>query len=350
MPSWPGARSAWATARGERTRNVGPAAVGSRRLPSQNSTANGRSGKAAPSSRRSGAVAASGMGRSYGPVRSRAVPVVANIFQPLNDVEEWVLESLHHIGLTWGLAIVGLTLLTRMLTLPLVVRQFRSQREMKLHMPELKRMQKQYKGDKQKLQQEMTAYYREHGINPLASVGPLLLQIPIFISLYMLLRQDATNGMFGDSGFLFIPDLTAKPEGAVLVAMLLIYVCSQLASSAIATRTMQSSHRGIAMGLPLLFATVIMRFPAGLAIYSITTSLWSLGQQVTFWRLSPAVPSGTAALAAEAEDVIDAGEDSKFEAAIDAEVAEEERTPARPVHSRSKKKKRSRGRRRVPSG
>jgi len=47
-------------------------------------------------------VAASGMGRSYGPVRSRAVPVVANIFQPLNDVEEWVLESLHHIGLTWG--------------------------------------------------------------------------------------------------------------------------------------------------------------------------------------------------------------------------------------------------------
>ncbi len=218
------------------------------------------------------------------------MPVVANIFQPLNDVEEWVLESLHHIGLTWGLAIVGLTLLTRMLTLPLVVRQFRSQREMKLHMPELKRMQKQYKGDKQKLQQEMTAYYREHGINPLASVGPLLLQIPIFISLYMLLRQDATNGMFGDSGFLFIPDLTAKPEGAVLVAMLLIYVCSQLASSAIATRTMQSSHRGIAMGLPLLFATVIMRFPAGLAIYSITTSLWSLGQQVTFWRLSAGGP------------------------------------------------------------
>ena len=83
------------------------------------------------------------------------MPVVANIFQPLNDVEEWVLESLHHIGLTWGLAIVGLTLLTRMLTLPLVVRQFRSQREMKLHMPELKRMQKEHKGDKQRLQQEM---------------------------------------------------------------------------------------------------------------------------------------------------------------------------------------------------
>ena len=278
------------------------------------------------------------------------MPVVANILQPLNDVEEWVLESLHGIGLTWGLAIVGLTLMTRMLTLPLVVRQFRSQREMKLHMPELKRMKDRHKGDKQKLQQEMSAYYREHGINPLASVGPLLLQVPIFISLYMLLRQDATNGLFGDTGFLFIPDLTAKPEGAVLIAMLLVYVCSQLASSAIATRTMQSSHRGLAMGLPILFATVIVRFPAGLAIYSITTSFWSLGQQITFWRLSPAVPSGTAALAAEAEDVIDAGEDSKLEEALEAEVEAEREAPARPLHSRSKKKKRSRSRRRTPTG
>lgn len=278
------------------------------------------------------------------------MPVLANILQPLNDVEEWVLEGLHGAGLTWGLAIVGLTLLTRMLTLPLVVRQFRSQREMKLHMPELKRIRKQHRDDKQKLQLEMTAYYREHGINPLASVGPLLLQVPIFISLYMLLRQDATDGMFGDSGFLFVPDLTAKPEGAVLVAMLLIYVCSQLASSAIATRTLQSTHRGIAMGLPLLFATVIMRFPAGLAIYSITTSLWSLGQQITFWRLSPATPAGTPALLSEAEDVVGAGADSKLEAALEAEIAEEGRAPAKPAHSRSKKKKRSRSRRRAGTG
>ena len=179
------------------------------------------------------------------------MPVLANILQPLNDVEEWVLEGLHAAGLTWGLAIVGLTLLTRMLTVPLVVRQFRSQRELKLHMPELRRLQEKHKGDRQKLQREMAAYHREHGINPLASLGPLLLQIPIFISLYMLLRQDATSGLFGDGGFLFVPDLTAKPTGPVLVAMLVIYLCSQLASTAISTRTMQSSHRKLAMGLPL---------------------------------------------------------------------------------------------------
>jgi YidC/Oxa1 family membrane protein insertase len=281
---------------------------------------------------------------------------LANILQPLNDVEEWVLEHLHSAGFSWGLAIVGLTLLTRFLMLPLIVRQFRSQREMKLHMPELKKLQEKYKGgDKQKLQQEMAAYYKAHGINPLSSVAPMILQIPIFISLYMLLRTDATNGLFGDGGFLFIPDLTQKPTGAVLVAMILIYLSSQIASSAIATRTLQSSHRGIAMALPVLFVTVIARFPAGLAIYSITTSLWSLGQQITFWRLSPAVPAGTAAIAAEVEDVLEAGEDSKFERALEAEIEAEAvsangngagpKAKHNPTHSRSKKKKRSRSRR-----
>ncbi len=251
----------------------------------------------------------------------------ANILSPLTGVEEWVLETLHTIGLTWGLAIVGLTLLTRFLMLPLIVKQFRSQREMKLHMPELKKLQEKHKGgDKQALQQEMAAYYKTHGINPLASVGPLLLQIPIFISLYTLLRHDATNGLFGDGGFLFIPDLTERPTGGVLIAMLTIYVCSQLASSAISTRTLQPSHRRIAMALPLLFAWVIARFPAGLAIYSITTSFWSLGQQITFWRLS-AAPAGTAALAAEIEDVVEADEDSKFERELERQAPE----PARPA-------------------
>ena len=105
------------------------------------------------------------------------------------------------------------------------------------------------------------------------------------------------------------------------------------------------------MGVPLLFAGVIIRFPAGLAIYSITTSLWSLGQQIVFWRLSPAIPSGSAAVLAEAEDVLDAGENSKLEAAIDDEIAADAKAAdRRPAHSRSKKKKRSRSRRRSPTG
>jgi YidC/Oxa1 family membrane protein insertase len=214
--------------------------------------------------------------------------IVANVLAPLVNVEEWILEHLHDVGLGWGLAIVGLTVLVRLCTVPLTMRQFRSQRELRRHMPELRRIQQRHKDDRRKLQERTQAYYREHGINPLAAFAPLLVQIPIFISLYYLMRHDVKNGLFGDAGFLFIPHLTQRPHGAVLAALLLTYLISQVASSAIATRALQGGQRGLALALPLLFVGVVPRFPAGLAVYWVTTSLWSLGQQLVFWRKAPA--------------------------------------------------------------
>src|SRR3954468_15200298 len=210
---------------------------------------------------------------------------LANVLMPLISVEQWTLKALHSIGLGWGLAIVGLTIMVRVCTLPLVVRQFRAQRELRTHMPQMRELQKRHKDDKQRLQQEMQAYYREHGINPLAAFAPLLIQIPVFISLYYLMRHDVKNGLFGDSGLLFIPHLTQKPHGAVLVALVGAYLVSQISGSLIATRTMQGGQRGLMRALPLLFVGIVARFPAGLAVYWITTSLWTLGQQFAFWRL-----------------------------------------------------------------
>jgi YidC/Oxa1 family membrane protein insertase len=225
--------------------------------------------------------------------------VLANVLQPLISGEEWVLELLHGIGLGWGLAIVGLTVLVRLCTLPLVVRQFRSQRELRQHMPHLSELRQRHKDDPQRMQNELRAYYREHGINPLAAFAPLLVQIPVFISLYYLMRSDVSNGLFGDAGLLFIPDLTEKPHGAVLVALICTYLASQIAGSLIATRAMQGGQRGLMLALPLLFVGVVARFPAGLAVYWITTSLWTLGQQLCFWRLAPA-PVPAVAVAAPA--------------------------------------------------
>jgi YidC/Oxa1 family membrane protein insertase len=99
------------------------------------------------------------------------------------------------------------------------------------------------------------------------------------------MRHDVKNGLFGDSGFFFIPHLTQKPHGAVLAALVLTYLISQITGSLIATRTMQGGQRGLMLALPLLFVGIVARFPAGLAVYWITTSLWTLGQQVAFWRL-----------------------------------------------------------------
>jgi YidC/Oxa1 family membrane protein insertase len=213
---------------------------------------------------------------------------MAQVLQPLISVEEWVLEALHAIGLGWGLAIVGLTVVVRLCTLPLVVRQFRSQRELRRHMPQMQELRKRHKDEPERLQRELRAYYEEHGINPLAAFLPLLVQIPVFISLYYLMRSDASSGLFGDSGLLFIPSLTDRPHGAVLVALIVTYLASQIAGSLIATRSMQGGQRGLMLVLPLLFVGVVARFPAGLAVYWITTSLWTLGQQVCFWRLATA--------------------------------------------------------------
>ena len=214
--------------------------------------------------------------------------VLANLLSPLISIEEWTLETLHSIGLGWGLAIVGLTVLVRLSTVPLVVRQFRSQRELREHMPEMKRIQKRHKGDRERLQREMQSYYREHGINPLSAFTPMLIQIPVFISLYYLMRGDVKSGLFGDAGFLFVPSLTDKPHGAVLIALITAYLASQIGGSLIATRSMQGGQRGLMLALPLLFVGVVARFPAGLAVYWITTSLWTLGQQTVLWRLAPA--------------------------------------------------------------
>src|SRR3954470_1352078 len=145
------------------------------------------------------------------------VPFAANPLQPLIDLFEGVLKFFHDdIGLSWGLAIVFLTLIVRACLLPLAFRQFRSMQSLARHQPELKALQTKYKGDKDRLNQEMMKFYRENKINPLASCLPLAAQIPVFISLFYMLRHDLLFDICGvrppahcpdggDASFLFIP-------------------------------------------------------------------------------------------------------------------------------------------------
>lgn len=216
---------------------------------------------------------------------------LANVLQPLISVEEWLLESIHAIGLGWGLAIVGLTVAVRLSLVPLVVRQLRSQRELAAHMPELKRLRQRHGSDRERLQRELTAYYQEHGINPLAALVPVLVQIPVVISLYYVMRSDVRSGLFGDEGFLLIPRLAERPHGGVLIALVLAYLTSQTAGSLLATRAMSGGQRGLMLALPLFFVAVVPRVPAGLAVYWVTTSLWTLGQQVAIRRSAPLPPA-----------------------------------------------------------
>ena len=99
-----------------------------------------------------------------------------------------LLRAIHDFVGNWGLAIILLTIAVRVLLLPLSIKQTRSQREMQRIMPEIKAIQKKHKGDRQKINEATMALYKEHGVNPLGGCLPLLMQFPILIALYYVIR------------------------------------------------------------------------------------------------------------------------------------------------------------------
>ncbi len=231
---------------------------------------------------------------------------LANILQPLIDVAETVLKFFHDdAGVSWGLAIVGLTFVTRMVILPLSVKQIRSMRHLQQHAPELKALQARYKDDKERLQREMMSFYRENKINPLASCWPLLLQLPVFLALYQLLNSDTFKADIRAEppvDFFFINDLTEKATGGALIALIVLFIGTQLGASAVMAGRAEGIQRLIMFGLPFAFAPFVITFPAGLALYWISTNVWTLGQQFAVKRFIPppekATPEAVAAAVA----------------------------------------------------
>ncbi len=209
---------------------------------------------------------------------------VANILQPLIDAAESVILFLHdNVGLSWGFSIVGLTFLTRTLILPLSIKQISSMRHMQAHAPELKALQAKYKGDKERLQREMMAFYKANKINPLASCWPLVLQLPVFFSLYQLLRSTTfLDDMRAEPpvSFGFITNLTEKATGAELVILMALFIGTQLGAGLVMSSRVENRSQKILMfALPIVFAPFIASQPAALGVYWISTNLWTLGQQ-----------------------------------------------------------------------
>ena len=118
--------------------------------------------------------------------------VIEDAFSPLIKLFESIMVFIHAhlVGGSWGLAIVGLTVLIRAVLVPLTYRQLKSMQEMQRLAPQINAIKEKYKDDKQRQQQEIMKFYQENKINPLASCLPLLLQLPVFISLFYMLRTD----------------------------------------------------------------------------------------------------------------------------------------------------------------
>jgi YidC/Oxa1 family membrane protein insertase len=179
-----------------------------------------------------------------------------------------------------------------MILVPLTVKQIHSMQSLQRHAPQMKEIQKKYKNDKKKQNEELMKFYRENQINPAASCLPMLLQFPVFISLYYVLRNFSKNPPAGDLSWLhFIPDISAHTTsfwgGYVL---LVVYVASQMASTLYMSATADKTQRIIFMLMPLVFVFVIAHFPAGLVLYWVTTNLWTVGQGLITRRLVPKTP------------------------------------------------------------
>jgi YidC/Oxa1 family membrane protein insertase len=261
-----------------------------------------------------------------------------SILNPLFEAVAWVIMRIHaglavpfgaSSGWAWGLSIVILVMLMRLIMVPLFVKQVRSQRKMQAHMPQLQEIRKRYKSDKQRLNEETMKFYKENGINPLGGCLPLVAQLPVFWALFNVLRaiadwQPGTTPKYG----LTVPVVESAREahifGASLADKFLFPVAGEswssrivillfvLVSAGTTYMTMrQSQKRGMMQQGPVdpdnpaanmqkymmyiapFFALSGLYWQFGLVIYWVTTNVWTLGQQHFLFRNLPIVGSAT---------------------------------------------------------
>ena len=267
-----------------------------------------------------------------------------SILNPLFYAVAWVMMRIHAVlavpfgassGAAWGLSIVLLVVLMRLIMVPLFIKQRNSMWKMQSHMPQLQEIRKKYKSDKQRLNEETMKFYKENGINPLGGCLPLVAQLPVFWSLFNVLkaiadwkpgttpqygltvpvvssaRQAEIFGVHLYDKFLFVP--TGQVESWETKAIILLAVLISAATTFLTMR--QSQRRGMMnqtapdpdqpgaaaaaamsknmMYIAPFFALTGLYWQFGLVLYWVTTNLWTMGQQHFLFRNLPVVGSAT---------------------------------------------------------
>ena len=279
-----------------------------------------------------------------------------SILNPLFEAVAWVISRIHDAlavpfgagsGWAWGLSIVLLVMLMRLIMVPLFVKQVRSQRKMQAHMPALQEIRKKYKNDKTRLNEETMKFYKENGINPLGGCLPLVAQLPVFWSLFNVLKAIAdwtpvTNGHVNVPQYgLSVATVTSARHAHIFGVLLsdkflwattgeswtvrAVILLSVAVSATTTFLTMrQSAKRGMMnqqmpdpdqpgaamaqsmsknmMYIAPFFALTGLYWQYGLVIYWVTTNIWTLGQQHILFRNLPIVGSTGVPSAASASN------------------------------------------------
>jgi YidC/Oxa1 family membrane protein insertase len=267
-------------------------------------------------------------------------------FQALLDAIGWLLAWLYDLTGNFGFAIIILTIVFRVVLLPLGIKQIKSMQAMQALQPKIKEIQKKFKGNKQKVQEQTMKLYQEYGVNPLGGCLPLLLQFPILIAMYSVIRapvplpagpedprpveykdnhlpedsqlfKDITQHEGRGQHFLFmnlqcspqqagktvpVMDTTRKPTGATLncgestpdripyYLMLALMIATTFYSSRQTQKATPSAAQNqqaqiITKVMPVMFGIFGFGFPAGLILYWTVSNLFQIGQQAVMLRL-----------------------------------------------------------------
>jgi YidC/Oxa1 family membrane protein insertase len=254
--------------------------------------------------------------------------VFGTVLSPLYRVVAWTINTIHsglaHIttaGWTWGVSIILLTIVMRLLLFPLFVKQIKSQREMQLLQPKIAALKQDYPDDKAKQSEAQMALFKEHGVNPFAGCLPLVIQLPVFFALFGVLHKFSQNKAGGydahyglsahtveqvaTSKFLGVPMAAALTSSKAKLASLhasagtvksvtVIMIVLMIATTYLTSRQMIARSKASGLpsapgqdgtakvmlyGMPLIFGVLGVNFQMGVLLYWLTTNLWTFGQQ-----------------------------------------------------------------------
>jgi YidC/Oxa1 family membrane protein insertase len=213
------------------------------------------------------------------------VELLSKIFGPLTVLISDVLESFHSWGAPWWLSIVLLTILVRAVLFPLTIRQVKNMRAMQELKPDMESIRAKYKDDRQKQQEAIMKLYRERRVNPLAGLLPVLVQIPVFITMYHVIRNhEETFPSFASGGLLWFIDLT-KADPYFILPVLSASIL--FTAGGISSRNVEPGQRRMMQFMPIAFTAFIARFPAGLFVYWVTSNTVTLVQNYLIYHRSP---------------------------------------------------------------
>ena len=207
-----------------------------------------------------------------------------SVFSPITDLFTTILNALYAmlekfgVG-SYGLAIILLTVLIKIILYPLTKKQIQSMKAMQEIAPKMKKLQEKFKDNPQVLQQKMLQLYQEGGVNPLAGCLPMLIQMPILMALYYTFFSFDYGG--GTPSFLWIPNLSATDPVYLLP---LIAAATTFLMQKISTVEMNQQTKIMMFFFPLFMGFISLNLPAGLVLYWATQNVVQIFQQLLIYR------------------------------------------------------------------